>query len=288
MSTPTSPGPSTSPGRPTASVAQSSAPADAPAQAAPGETPGGATVAATAVAPWVRLTRYVLRCLLGITAGTVVVLAVAWAAAVGLAAGGVDLVAQITHYATVSTVPWVAFTALVIGVGAQVRHYVHAGFTRRAVTVAGLVSSLVVAVVFAVATTLLDRVGLGLVASALGVDLFLQTAPWWVLLGAMLLVCLTGAVCGVLVGASFARWGGWATLLLPLTAGLPFFLEDVLTRSVTLRGEGAGGPPSWLEQVQAALPPVPTLALSLLVLGLTVAGTWLVLRRLPLPPRASA
>ncbi|WP_299518173.1 hypothetical protein [uncultured Serinicoccus sp.] len=288
MNAPTSPRRSGSSGPPTDSLTDTSVRAGSPAGSAPGMTHDDTAMTPTTAEPWVRLTRYVLRCMLGITAGTVAVLAVAWAVAVVLAStAGVELLAQITHYATVSTVPWVAFTALVICVGVQVRHYVHAGFTRRAVTVAGLLGSLVVGVVFAVAATALDRVGLGLVAASLGVELSMTLAPWWALLGAMLMVCLTGAVCGVLVGASFVRWGGRATLLLPLTVGLPYFAQDVLARSVTLRGEGPGGPPSWLEQVQAALPTVPTAALSLLALGLTVAGAWLILRRLPLPPRAN-
>lgn len=289
MNTPTSPARSGSLGRSSASVTGRSTPGGSVAEPAPGTTAGDTAATPPAAAPWVRLTRYVLRCMLGVTVGTLVVLAVAWAVAVGVAAGGRgDLLAQITHYATMSTVPWIAFTALVICVGAQVRHYVHAGFTRRAVTVAGLVGSLVVAVVFAVGATVLDRVGLGLVESALGDELFVHEAPWWALLGAMLMVCLTGAVCGVLVGASFVRWGGWATVLLPLTVGLPHFVQDVLTRSVTLRGEGPGGRPSWLQDLQDALPTAPTAVLSLLVLGLVAAGAWLVLRRLPLPPRASA
>lgn len=239
---------------------------------------------------WVRLTQHVLRTALPIAFGVVGVLAVGWAVAAGLAATREwRVVAAVLHYASVSTLPWLAFTALLICVGAVVRPLVQAGFTRRAVTVAGMLSAVVVGVTLATASTALDRAGIALVEEALGGEAeFLGLAPWWAVLGAMTVVCLTGAVSGVLVGASFVRWGGWATLLLPFTAGLPFLAQDALTSSVTLRDVGGRGSASWSEQVQASLTTAPTVALSMLALALTVAATWLVLRGLPLPPRAAA
>ncbi|PZU46326.1 MAG: hypothetical protein DI571_05340 [Arsenicicoccus sp.] len=247
-----------------------------------------ASVHPAPAAPWVRLTRHLLRPALGITLGTVAVLALAWALGVALATREVFLVVAVMSYVGVSTVPWIAFTVLVITVGSAVRQLVHAGFTRRAITVAGLLCALAVGVLFAAGVVVVELAGQAVMEAMTETYFSVGTAPWWAALPALGLLCITAAVCGVLVGASFVRWRGWATLLLPVTAGLPFFAQDVLTRSVTRRGMGAGGPRSWIETIPTMLPPLPTMALCLLVLTLTVAATWWVLRSLPLPPRASA
>ena len=71
MSTPTSPGRSGSLGRSSASVTERSAPGGSAAEPAPGTKAGDTAATPSAAAPWARLTRYVLRCMLGITVGTV-------------------------------------------------------------------------------------------------------------------------------------------------------------------------------------------------------------------------
>lgn len=235
--------------------------------------------------PWARLAPYLLRVAGVFTLGVLALLALAWVVAVALSAGlGSTTPVQILRYLSVSSVSWVAFAALIGCVGVQVRPVVHAGFTRRALTIAGIVTALLVGATFATGSVALASAGVAVGEQIAGEPIFLGTAPWWSLLAAVGMQCVTAAASGLLVGASFIRWSGWATLLLPVTAGLPFFAQDALTGSVSLRGTVPGDGVRWAEQLQA-LPSAAAASLSVSVLALTLLGAWLVLRDLPLRPR---
>ena len=241
-------------------------------------------------APWLRLSRHVGRQGLIFALGTLVVLALGWALAYAMARlsdGETLLPTTLLGYLSVSTVPWLAFAALIGTVGAVVRPLGHAGFTRRAVVLAGLVSSALVGLVLAIGSGGLWAVGIEAVETTTSEGVW-HPAPVYAVIGVLALQCTTAAASGLMVGASFVRWGGWATLLLPLTAGLPFFAQDVLCGSVTLRGSfNPSDPPAWVQAVRD-LSTAPTLGLSLAVLALTALGAWLVIRDLPLRPRAAA
>lgn len=252
------------------------------------QTHAPSTTPSAASAPWRRLMLYLLRPALVFTAGMLLFLALFWALAVVVAVrAGTALPVEIMRYISVSSVAWVAFATAIGTVGAQVRGIVQSGFTRRAIVVAGAVCAVVVGMAFAAGSVLLAWTGVTLAERASTEALFVGTAPWWAVLGAVGLQCATAAASGLMTGASFVRWNGWATLLLPMTVGIPVIAQDALTGSVSRRGTVPGDGVSWAEQLQG-LPTTMTVALSLSVLALTVLGAWLVIRDLPLRPRAAA
>lgn len=244
--------------------------------------------AATRSPQWVRMARQFLRLHGRIGVWTLITCAVV--AAVVLTIVGRSVTPQISGIQFIrQPVLWVPFSINIVLATAVLPFAVANGMTRRSFVKASLVTSAVVAVASAVAVTLLlvaergvyDRLGwfqgsgdgdqvgsVAVLASGVGSQL-----------GSLCLLYLAGTVCGLLVGASYLRFGAWATLMLPLTVGVPLGTVTLLSIpketqaspwDLVLPGAGA---PGWL-------------AVGLVVIALTGWVYWLITRDVTIKTKA--
>jgi hypothetical protein len=162
----------------------------------------------------------------------VMVAGIVIALAVGVAMGDADLSrVQFARQAGI----WFPFSLMIMLGTVYLPVHVAAGMTRRAFSRAALASALVLAASFAVVMSVLMQL-----------ERFFFSAQGWThrlsdtgfaatsseplrLLVDYLLTFSAGTVCGLLVGATYYRFGGWwGTLALPLTVGPIFVVIIVL------------------------------------------------------------
>ena len=132
---------------------------------------------------------------------------------------------SIAVYARQSSI-WFPFSLAIMLVTSYLRVHVAAGMTRRTFVRASLLVQVAAGVGYAVALTTLVQVE-RLVHDALGwsstiteIQLTTETSPAWAMALELAVVFVVGNLCGLLVGATYQRFGGWVgTLTLPLTVG---------------------------------------------------------------------
>lgn len=188
---------------------------------------------------------------------------------------------------------WFCFGVSIMLATTYLRTLVAAGATRRSFWLAGVVTALVTGLVFAlgfVALLLAERaayraLGWAPLDPSTGEDVL--AGGLWTPLWGMTLVVAVMVLAGLLVGATYLRWRGWATLMLPLTVALPFLLVSLTTESpragIMVGGADDLTSSALLEQLHGT--PL-GMAVTVLTLVLTAAGAWLALRDLPIRPAA--
>lgn len=188
-------------------------------------------------------------------------------------------------------VPWFSFGVSIVLVTSYLRTFVAAGATRRAFWLAGLVTALVTGVVLGLGFTallLVERAAYGALGWAQldpssGLDVV--AAGIWPHVCGMTLVVAVMALAGLLVGATYLRWRGWATFLLPVTAALPFLLVSLGTVSprpgIVVGGADRLTSTALVDQLGGTALGA---GLALLTLVLTAVGSLLVLRDVPIRP----
>lgn len=184
---------------------------------------------------------------------------------------------------------WFPFAVSIVLAASYLRTFVAAGATRRSFWLAGLASALVNALVYAAVFTALllveraayDRLGWSALDLNTGEEVLAVglAAQLW----GMALLVATMTLAGLLVGATYLRWRGWATFLLPLTALLPFLLVTVTTEAPQAGIIISSDPLPQVLLLQVQSTPL-GVVLGLLALALTAAAAWLALRDVPIRP----
>ncbi|MGD8150702.1 hypothetical protein [Ornithinimicrobium sp. Y1694] len=185
---------------------------------------------------------------------------------------------------------WFPFGVAIVLVVTYLRTVVAAGGTRRAFTLAGVISAVVMGVVLGpVFTGLLmleDRIydSFGWTPSGDAGGQRVLSIGIWPHLWGMTVSVVMFTLAGLLVGATYLRWRGWATLLLPVTVALPITVAALTTqgpRAIT-------SVPADGRMVVDALQGTPLgVALLLITITATAAAAWWVLRRIPIRPSRS-
>lgn len=188
--------------------------------------------------------------------------------------------------AILSVAFWFPFGVSISLTVTYLRVFVAAGVSRRSFVRGALAATAGTALAFALVGGALLALE-GPIYAAFGwsgAHVGLDKGITWTIAGLVVGFAIT-SLCGVLVGATYLRFGAWATLLLPLTVLAPFWIVSA----------GADGPHIGFFAVvrsgsillDGTLPgagPIGVLVVTL-TFAVVAAAAWLTLRRVPLPPR---
>ncbi len=239
---------------------------------------------------WWRLTRRLVRlqARLGAwTLGMALVAAVAVLAVVSRAVRPELSAVQFAQHAAL----WFPFAIAIILVSTYLPVHVASGMTRRSFVRGAVATSVIVGTGYALVVTLMlvveavayERLGwFHGTAEDTGSQALLASGGWTHLWG-LVLILVAGNLSGLLVGATYLRFGGWVgTLLLPLTVGVP-----VIGLSLVSLDPDAQFAPTDSTTAIATGGTALGLLLGLLLMVLTIAATHRVLRDIPVASKGA-
>lgn len=234
---------------------------------------------------WLRVARIMLHSHVVVALWTIVTVSVFAVAILAIVSRAVEPSMSALQYAP-QILMWIAFGVNIVMVTTYLRPMVAAGMTRRSFIRAAVLTSVVVGIVLSLVSTALilaERTVYGRLGWIHGFgdgtdNPVLNDGVAGYAWGAAVLFIVMG-LSGFLVGATFQRLGVWATLLLPLTVGLPFAATMIAVptpRSITIVGES----PNAMLFGGAGL--ILGLLLQAVVIVAVAVATWWTLRDIPL------